>query len=82
MIRRSRGHAVVEVMGVDREIRLAFSKLVDAMAFHNEDEIDIEKARMQFKKISDRVICDFEEDMLAFPAHKDSERPVQRMVRV
>jgi hypothetical protein len=82
MIRRSRGHAVVEVMGVDREIRLAFSKLVDAMAFHNEDEIDIEKARMQFKKISDRVIRDFEEDMLAFPAHKDSERPVQRMVRV
>ena len=73
---------MVEVMGVDREIRLAFSKLVDAMAFHNEDEIDIEKARMQFKKISDRVIRDFEEDMLAFPAHKDSERPVQRMVRV
>jgi hypothetical protein len=82
MIRRSRGHAVVEVMDVDREIRLAFSKLVDAMAFHNDDEIDIEKARMQFKKISDRVIRDFEEDMLAFPAHKDSERPVQRMVRV
>ena len=48
MIRRSRGHAVVEVMGVDREIRLAFSKLVDAMAFHNNDEINIEKARIQF----------------------------------
>ena len=82
MMRRSKGHAVVEVMNIDREIRAAFSKLVDAMAFHNEDEIDIEKARMQFKKISDRVIRDFEEDMLAFPAHKDSERPVQRMVRV
>ena len=82
MIRRSRGHAVVEVMNVDREMRAAFSKLVDAMAFHNNDEIDIEKARTQFKKISDRVIRDFEEDMLAFPAHKDSERPVQRMVRV
>ena len=82
MIRRSKGHAVVEVMNIDREIRAAFSKLVDAMAFHNEDEIDIEKARTQFKKISDRVIRDFEEDMLAFPAHKDSERPVQRMVRV
>jgi fructose/tagatose bisphosphate aldolase len=82
MIRRSRGHAVVEVMNIDREMRAAFSKLVDAMAFHNNDEIDIEKARTQFKKISDRVIRDFEEDMLAFPAHKDSERPVQRMVRV
>jgi len=82
MMRRSKGHAVVEVMNIDREIRAAFSKLVDAMAFHNEDEIDIEKARTQFKKISDRVIRDFEEDMLAFPAHKDSERPVQRMVRV
>ena len=78
MIRRSKGHAVVEVMNIDREIRAAFSKLVDAMAFHNNDEIDIEKARMQFKKISDRVIRDFEEDMLAFPAHGDSERTVER----
>ena len=33
MIRRSRSHAVVEVMGADREIRLTFSKLVDVMAF-------------------------------------------------
>jgi fructose/tagatose bisphosphate aldolase len=80
MIRRSRGHAVVEVMNIDREIRAAFSKLVDAMAFHNNDEIDIEKARMQFKKISDRVIRDFEEDMLAFPAHGDSERTVERRI--
>ena len=82
MIRRSRGHAVVEVMNIDREMRVAFSKLIDVMAFHNNDEINMEKARIQFKKISDRVIRDFEEDMLAFPAHKDSERPVQRMVRV
>jgi len=37
---------------------------------------------MQFKKISDRVIRDFEEDMLAFPAHQDSTRPVERVVRV
>jgi len=81
MIRRSRGHAVVEVMSIDREIRAAFSKLVDAMAFHNNDEIDIEKARMQFKRISDRVIRDFEEDMLAFPAYKDSERTVERVIR-
>ena len=80
MIRRSRGHVVVEVMNIDREIRAAFSKLVDAMAFHNNDEINIEKARMQFKKISDRVIRDFEEDMLAFPAHNDSERHVERRI--
>ena len=80
MIRRSRGHAVVEVMNIDREIRAAFSRLVDAMAFHNNDEIDIEKARMQFKRISDRVIRDFEEDMLAFPAHGDSERTVERRI--
>ncbi|SFV77426.1 hypothetical protein MNB_SUP05-10-381 [hydrothermal vent metagenome] len=80
MIRRSKGHAVVEVMNIDREIRAAFSKLVDAMAFHNDDEIDIEKARMQFKKISDRVIRDFEEDMLVFPAHGDSERTVERRI--
>ncbi|MBT4746857.1 MAG: hypothetical protein HOO11_02515 [Candidatus Thioglobus sp.] len=52
------------------------------MAFHNEDEIDIEKARTQFKKISDRVIRDFEEDMLAFPSHLDSDRPVERIRRV
>ena len=81
MIRRSRGHAVVEVMNIDREIRAAFSKLVDAMAFHNNDEINIEKARLQFKKISDRVIRDFEEDMLAFPAHRDSQRQVERVIR-
>jgi fructose/tagatose bisphosphate aldolase len=80
MIRRSKGHAVVEVMNIDREIRMAFSKLVEAMAFHNNDEIDIEKARMQLKKISDRVIRDFEEDMLAFPAHGDSERTVERRI--
>ena len=45
MIRRSKGHAVVEVMNIDREIRAAFSKLVDAMAFHNNDEIDIESLK-------------------------------------
>jgi len=80
MIRRSKGHAVVEVMNTDREIRATFIKLVDAMAFHNNDEIDIEKAGMQFKKITDRVIRDFEEDMLTFPAHGDSERSVERRV--
>ncbi|SFV78106.1 hypothetical protein MNB_SUP05-10-281 [hydrothermal vent metagenome] len=35
---------------------------------------------MQFKKISDRVIRDFEEDMLVFPAHGDSERTVERRI--
>jgi fructose/tagatose bisphosphate aldolase len=80
MIRRLKGHAVVEIMNIDREIRMAFSKLVEAMAFHNNDEIDIEKARMQLKKISDRVIRDFEEDMKAFPAHGDSERMVERRI--
>ena len=80
MIRRSKGHAVVEVMSTDREIRASFSKLVDSLAFHNDDKIDIEKARMQFKKITDRVIRDFEEDMMAFPAHDDSERPVERRI--
>ena len=80
MIRRSKGHAVVEVMNTDREIRASFSKLVDAMAFHNDDKIDIEKARMQFKKITVRVIRDFEEDMMAFTAYDDSERPVERRI--
>ena len=80
MIRRSRGHAVVEVMNIDREIRAAFSKLVDAMAFHNEDRINIQKARLQFKKMVDRAIRDFEEDMLAFPQHMDSERSVERRI--
>jgi len=80
MIRRAKGHAVVEVMSTDREIRASFSKLVDSLAFHNDDKIDIEKARMQFKKITDRVIRDFEEDMMAFPAYDDSEKPVERRI--
>jgi hypothetical protein len=67
-------------MNIDREIRSEFSKLVDAIAFHNNYEIYIQKARMQYKKISDRVIRDFEEDMLAFPAHGDSERTVERRI--
>jgi len=60
MIRTAKGHAVVEVMIFDREIRATFGKLVEAMAFHNNDKIDIKKARMQFKKITNRVIRDFE----------------------
>ncbi len=47
MIRRSKGHAVVEVMNVDREIRMALVKLVDALAFHNDDEIDLDKVKAQ-----------------------------------
>ena len=80
MIRRSKGYAVVEVMNTDREIRMSFSKLVDAMAFHNDDEIDIKKVREQFMKITDRVLRDFEEDMTSFPANKDSERMVERIL--
>jgi hypothetical protein len=80
MIRTAKGHAVVEVMIFDREIRATFGKLVEAMAFHNNDKIDIKKARMQFKKITDRVIRDFEEDMLVFPSHSDSQRPVDRVI--
>ena len=80
MIRRSKGYAVVEVMNTDREIRMSFSKLVDAMAFHNDDEIDIKKVREQFMKITDRVIRDFEEDMTSFPAHNDSERMIERIL--
>ena len=40
MIRRSKGHAVVEVMNIELELRAAFSKLVSAMAFYNEDDIN------------------------------------------
>lgn len=80
MIRRSKGHAVVEVMNIDREIRASFSKLVDAMAFHNNDEINIDKVITQFNKITDRVIRDFEEDMMSFPTNNDSERPVERRI--
>ena len=80
MIRRSKGHAVVEVMNVDREIRMALVKLVDALAFHNDDEIDLNKVKAQFKEMTDRALRDFDQDLQTFPAEYDSERPVERRV--
>ena len=50
MIRRQKGHAAVEVMNIDREVRASFSRLVDSLAFHNHDRIDIEQAKAQFRK--------------------------------
>ncbi|MDG2353669.1 MAG: hypothetical protein P8L86_02495 [Gammaproteobacteria bacterium] len=81
MIRRSRGHAVVEVMNIDREVRAAFSRLVDAMAFHNNDEINIDKVKAQFKEMTNRAIRDFEQDILTFPPEMDSARTVERVIR-
>jgi len=81
MIRRSKGHAVVEVMNIDREVRAAFSRLVDAMAFHNSDEINIDKVKAQFKEMTNRAIRDFEQDILTFPAEMDSARKVERVIR-
>ena len=80
MIRRSggHGHAVVEVMNVDTEIRLALGKLVSAMAFYNEDDINMDKVKAQFKEMTNRTIRDFNQDMLTFPPEMDSERVIER----
>ena len=80
MMRRSKGHAVVEVMNVDREIRMALVKLVDALSFHNNDEIDLDKVKAQFKEMTNRALRDFDQDMLTFPTAYDSERPVERRI--
>jgi len=80
MIRRQKGHAAVEVMNIDREVRASFSRLVDSLAFHNHDRIDIEQAKAQFRKIVDRTIRDFEEDMAAFP--EEGDRVVERVLRM
>jgi len=81
MIRRSKGHAVVEVMNIDREVRAAISTLVDAMAFHNSDEINIDKVKAQFKEMTNRAIRDFEQDIRTFPPEMDSARTVERVIR-
>jgi len=73
MIRRSKGHAVVEVMNIELELRAAFSKLVSAMAFYNEDDINMDKVKAQFKEMTNRTIRDFNQDMLTFPPEMDSE---------
>jgi len=82
MIRKSKGHAVVEVMNIDREVRAAFSKLVDAMAFYNEDKIDTDKVKAQFKEMTNRAIRDFDQDIRTFPQEMDSERMVDRVMRM
>ncbi|MBT4553207.1 hypothetical protein [uncultured Candidatus Thioglobus sp.] len=78
MIRRSKGHAVVEVMNIELELRAAFSKLVSAMAFYNEDDINMDKVKAQFKEMTNRTIRDFNQDMLTFPPEMDSERTIER----
>ncbi len=83
MIRRPNGHLVVEIMAIELEIRTAFSKLVSTMACYNDDSINIDrvvahKIKAQFNEMTDRVIRDFEQDMLIFPA---SVRVVERRRR-
>ena len=86
MIRRPNGHLVVEIMTIELEIRTAFSKLVSAMACHNDDSINIDrvvahKIKAQFKEMTDRAIRDFEQDKLIFPPEAASVRVVERRRR-
>jgi hypothetical protein len=60
---------------------VAFSNLVDAMAFHDNDEININKAKAQFKEMTNRAIRDFEQDIRTFPPEMDSGRTVERVIR-
>ena len=78
MIRRSKGHSVVEVMSIELELRAAFSKLVSAVAYYNDDSIDIDKIKAQFKEMTNRAIRDFDQDMRTFPPEMDSERVIER----
>ena len=48
--------------------------------FHNDDEIDLNKVKAQFKEMTDRALRDFGQDLQTFPAEYDSERPVERRV--
>ena len=80
MIRKTKGHAVVELMGIDREIRAAFSKLVGTLSYYNDDQIDLEKAKIQFKEMTHRAIRDFEQDMRTFSPEMDSDREM-RIIR-
>ena len=86
MIRRPNGHLVVEIMAIELEIRTAFSKLVNTMAYYNDDSINIDrvtahKIKAQFKEMTDRAIRDFEQDMLIFPPETASVRVVERRRR-
>ncbi len=78
MIRRSKGHSVVEVMTIELEVRAAFSKLVSAVAYYNDDSIDIDKIKAQFKEMTNRAIRDFDQDMRTFPPEMDSDRVIER----
>ena len=78
MIRRSKGHSVVEVMTIELEVRAAFSKLVSAIAYYNDDGIDIDKIKAQFKEMTNRAIRDFDQDMRTFPPEMDSDRVIER----
>jgi len=78
MIRRSKGHSVVEIITIELELRAAFSKLVSTMAYYNDDSIDIYKIKAQFKEMTNRSIRDFEQDLLTFPPEMDSDRVVER----
>jgi len=78
VIRRSKGHSVVEVMTIELEVRAAFSKLVSAVAYYNDDSIDIDKIKAQFKEMTNRAIRDFDQDMRTFPPEMDSDRVIER----
>jgi hypothetical protein len=78
MIRRSKGHSVVEVMTIELEVRAAFSKLVSAVAYYNDDSIDMDKIKAQFKEMTNRAIRDFDQDMRTFPPEMDSDRVIER----
>ena len=78
MIRRSKRHSVVEVMTIELEVRAAFSKLVSAVAYYNDDGIDIDKIKAQFKEMTNRAIRDFDQDMRTFPPEMDSDRVIER----
>jgi hypothetical protein len=48
------------------------------MAFYNEDDINMDKVKAQFKEMTNRTIRDFNQDMLTFPPEMDSERTIER----
>ena len=78
MVSRSKGHSVVEVMTIELEVRAAFSKLVSAVAYYNDDSIDMDKIKAQFKEMTNRAIRDFDQDMRTFPPEMDSDRVIER----
>ena len=65
-------------MTIELEVRAAFSKLVSAVAYYNDDSIDIDKIKAQFKEMTNRAIRDFDQDMRTFPPEMDSDRVIER----